>query len=313
MIIRSKFFYYLLAVINFCIPGCLCRTQKTKILKKARLRPDYYSILERVDYYNKICTKFTLSSPEFVKNFIFKSKKWGSTYFFDTLEIIKYFPLEQKFRYYFGDINHTLPQATIVKARPINKANENSILLKLNKYRHFIFVDDHLPFSQKENKLIFYSASTYLPHRIDFMQKFFDHEMCICRCFKKNPRIPDQWVAPKIKIEDHLKYKFILSLEGADVASNLKWIMSSNSLAVMPKPSCETWFMEGKLIPNYHYVLIKDDYSDVIERLNYYIDNPEEAEKIIKNAHDWVNQFKDQEKEKIISLLVVQKYFDYLA
>ena len=41
--------------------------------------------------------------------------------------------------------------------------------------------------------------------------------------------------------------------------------MSSNSVAVMPKPKYESWFMEGKLIPDYHYVLIKDDYSDFEE------------------------------------------------
>ena len=35
-------------------------------------------------------------------------------------------------------------------------------------------------------------------------------------------------------------------------------------VAVMPKPKYESWFMEGKLIPNYHYILIKDDYSTAI-------------------------------------------------
>ena len=40
------------------------------------------------------------------------------------------------------------------------------------------------------------------------------------------------------------KHKFILCIEGNDVASNLKWVMSSNSVAVMPKPKFESWFME---------------------------------------------------------------------
>ena len=41
----------------------------------------------------------------------------------------------------------------------------------------------------------------------------------------------------KVSIDYHLKHKFILCIEGNDVASNLKWVMSSNSVAVMPKPS----------------------------------------------------------------------------
>ena len=40
------------------------------------------------------------------------------------------------------------------------------------------------------------------------------------------------------------KNKFIISIEGNDVASNLPWIMASNSLAFMTKPKFEGWFMQ---------------------------------------------------------------------
>ena len=39
--------------------------------------------------------------------------------------------------------------------------------------------------------------------------------------------------------------------------------MSSNSVAVMPRPKYESWFMEGRLQPGVHYIEIKDDYSDL--------------------------------------------------
>ena len=29
------------------------------------------------------------------------------------------------------------------------------------------------------------------------------------------------------------------------------------SIVIMPKPKYETWFMEGTLIPDYHYIFIK--------------------------------------------------------
>jgi spore maturation protein CgeB len=85
--------------------------------------------------------------------------------------------------------------------------------------------------------------------------------------------------------------------------------MSSNSLAVMPRPKYETWFMEGTLVPNDHYVLIKDDFSDLEERLTYYIENPEEAIEIARNANEYVNQFRNKKREDVISLLVLDKYF----
>ena len=59
--------------------------------------------------------------------------------------------------------------------------------------------------------------------------------------------------------KEQMKYKFIISLEGNDVASNLKWEMNSNSLVLAPKITCETWFMEGTLKPNYHFALIDND------------------------------------------------------
>ena len=45
-------------------------------------------------------------------------------------------------------------------------------------------------------------------------------------------------MTPKKTIREHLDYKFIMALEGNDVASNLKWVMSSNSIAVMTRPTC---------------------------------------------------------------------------
>ena len=108
----------------------------------------------------------------------------------------------------------------------------------------------------------------------------------------------------------HIGLDYEIVNEGNDVASNLKWVMSSNSIAVTPKLRRETWFMEGTLIPDYHFVEVRDDFSDLEERMTYYIEHPEEAEAIIRHAHEYVEQFFDHEREKLISLLVLKKYFE---
>ena len=100
-----------------------------------------------------------------------------------------------------------------------------------------------------------------------------------------------------------------MAIEGMDVASNLKWVMSSNSIAVMPRPRFETWFMEGTLLPNYHYIEVKPDYSDLEERINYYIEHEDEALEIIRHAHEYVDQFRDRRREKLIEIMVLEKYF----
>jgi hypothetical protein len=110
-------------------------------------------------------------------------------------------------------------------------------------------------------------------------------------------------------IYDHLKFKYILSLEGNDVASNLKWIMNSNSIAVSPPLNFETWFMEGRLTPGEHFIEVKSDYSNLLDQMAYYDEHPKEAKEIIENAHAFCRQFFDKKRERLIALMVMNKYF----
>lgn len=264
-------------------------------------------ILSRVNYYNKIDTSFELPNNATLLD-DFKYRKKQKTYFFDTYSITHHFNKNLKFSFIFGDITDAPPTPSIVKSRPINNHNQNAVLLNLNKVRHFVFVKDPIQFTDKEFKLIWRgNIKNHQPHRIKFIEQFYTHELCDIGCV--NNFEEGRYDKPKLAILEHLKFKFILCIEGNDVATNLKWVMSSNSIAVMPKPKYETWFMEGRLIPNVHYIEIKEDYSDLDERLNYYNNHPKAAEEIIKNAHAHVRQFRNKRQEKIISLLVLQKYF----
>ena len=209
----------------------------------------------------------------------------------------------------FGDITYIPDIPSIVKSRPILDNHENSVLFKLNKIRHFTYTNDSNEFENKKDMLIGRGAvSKKHKKRSDFYKMYFDNKLCDLGQINSNTD-HDHWIKKKISIEAHLKYKFILCIEGVDVATNLKWVMSSNSIAVMAKPKIESWFMEKKLIADYHYILIKDDYSDLEERLNYYINNIDKCLEIINNANEYVKQFKDEKREKLISLLVLEKYF----
>ena len=146
--------------------------------------------------------------------------------------------------------------------------------------------------------------------RIDFFKIYFNNQLCDLGSINKNTPHPE-WLKNKMSIESHLKYKFIMCVEGVDVATNLKWVMSSNSIAVMPRPKIESWFMENKLIPEKHYIEINEDYSDLEIKIEYYLKNPEKCKRIIKNANDYVEQFKNKRREDLISLLVLEKYFHF--
>ena len=194
----------------------------------------------------------------------------------------------------------------MVKSRPIDGNNEYAVVMKLNKVRHFIFTKDKKEYKSKQNKLIG-RMNVNQEQRLRFLDMYFEHPLCdVGQINEKGGN--KKYLVDYLTIEEHLDYKFILCIEGHDVASNLKWVMSSNSIAVMPRPKFETWFMEGTLIPNFHYIEIKEDYSDLEEKLNYYMWHLQEAEEIIKNANEYVEQFKNKKRENLISLLVLEKY-----
>ena len=233
----------------------------------------------------------------------------GEMAFFDLQYAVRWFSRSLRIAYIPGDVYFTPEFPSIVKSRLLKEDNAYSVILKLDKLRHFIFLNDPVPFSQKRDQAVFRGKIRLSRIREKFLQKYFGSSICDCGVVGRNEGYPEVWMTPKKTIREHLDYKFIMALEGNDVASNLKWVMSSNSIAVMTRPTCETWFMEGKLIPDYHYIEIKDDLSDLEEKLTYYINHPVEAEQIVKHAHEYVAQFFDVERERLISLLVMDKYF----
>lgn len=300
---NSKVAYQWRCLCHRLTPASWLRKRAKTLLDSFETRPDQNYILERVNYYCKL-SGTTLVNGEYQLSSMPKAR---NNYFRDFFEYSRFFDGELSVDTAFGD-NVLVPSTpSVTKSRPISSDNANCVLCNLDKVRHFTFLKDKSRFEDKANKAIF-RAAIYQPHRIDFMKKYFGSEWVDCGDTGTGQRNPE-WKVPLITLYDHLVYKFIMAIEGNDVASNLKWIMSSNSIAVMPKPKYETWFMEGKLIPNYHYIEIKSDYSDLPERLQYYIDHPEEAMKIIQNAHEYVKQFQDKEREDLIHLLVLRKYF----
>lgn len=68
--------------------------------------------------------------------------------------------------------------------------------------------------------------------------------------------------------------------------------------------------MEGALKSGHHYVELRNDFSDLEEKIDYYSTHTDEALAIIKNAHDYVAPFRDSKRELLIELLVAQRYFD---
>lgn len=275
-------------------------------------REERKEIDRRVDYYVRLPHGASVdgNSAVSVGEFLFpwKAQHKYTTYFFDLYECVRCFPKWCRFSYKFGDVDWTFDSPTFAKTRPITNGTSNTVVMPLNKVRHFRFITDQRSFREKKDMMVFRNVVRNQPHRTLLLEKFIDNPMCDVGQINHDSPNP-RFVKSYIPMEEQLDFKFIASIEGNDVATNLKWVMSSNSVAVMPRPRIESWFMEGTLIPDYHYIEVKPDYSDLIEKLNHYIDHPEKAEAIIEHAHAYVDRFRDREREILIGRLTAARYF----
>lgn len=311
---NSKLKYYVQCYLREAMPRFWWQKQLPRLLGQLSQRPDKDYILQRVNYYNRL-TPETAIDPVLWREQSVSLKNQPMTgqtvYYHDSMEFARYFHEELKWVLLPGDTKHVPELPSITKSRPLGD-HPTAVLLNMDKVRHFLFVDDKKAWSDKKNVAIFRGdLGQWKENRNVFMRRFANGQSPLVDAASTNlwDEHPE-WQKEKFTIGEHLDYKFIMSLEGNDVASNLKWVMSSNSIAVTPRLTCETWFMEGTLIPNYHYIEVKPDFSDLEERLTYYIEHPDEALAIIRHAHDYVAAFRDQNRERLISLLVLKKYFE---
>lgn len=301
----KKISFYICGGLRYATPDYFFRRRLPSILRTID-RYDREELVERVNYYLKSDQAIEQSDQALRRG---ELPFHHSFYYFDLQYILSFFPSTFRFDYLFGDVNETPPFHSFVKSRPICESNERSVLLKLDRVRHYLRIRDSISYRNKKNMLVWRGVANQ-QHRIEFCERFHDHPLCdVGLTAQSLTKQPGPIIKPTMSIAQQLQCKFILSLEGNDVATNVKWIMQSNSLCMMKRPKFETWFMEGKLVPSVHYVELKDDYSDLEEKIDYYSSNPDEAEVIIKNAKAYVANFFNKPKELLLSILVAMKYF----
>lgn len=295
----KKVCYYLSETIKISLPA----DKKLNNIQNDLI--DNPKILDRVNYYCKDMPKY-LTSDDAVEVGKFKKSK-SFAYYADTKRIVKNFPKNYKFNYVFGDVVHIPETPSFVKSRPISDGNQNSVLLKLNAIRHYQFLEDKTHFIDKKGVAV-WRGHIHQEHRTILVNKFYANELCnIGHC--DDEKDYEESYKGFLSVDEQLQYKYIISIEGKDVATNLKWIMSSNSLCFMRKPRFETWYMEGKLVAGVHYVQLKDDFSDLEEKIIYFNKNADEALVIIANAQAYTKQFLDKKTEEVIGVMVAEKYF----
>lgn len=300
-----KLFYFAQTYLRRLTPRRWLIARRHSILKHLKERPDFPQLKKRIDYYCR-CDRINLGDDAILLKELPRATYCAKVYSLDSNEIRRYFSGSLRWEFTPGDnvVCHDTP--TIVKSRPIGSAND--VLLKLNRVRHFIFLRDRVGWDDKIPMAIFRGRIGKQPRRLEFVRRFSDSLLVDSASIDSPEGVRPEWVRPKISLYDHFRYRYIVCLEGNDVASNLKWAMHSSSVVIMPRPRFETWYMEGRLQPGVHYIEIRDDYSDLEEKVDYYNRHQDEARKISANARKWAGQFTDSRLERQLGVAVMHNY-----
>lgn len=327
---RSSLWSYVSGICFGMIPSSWLIRHRSHILKDWESRPDAEYIRWRRDFYcpdnaSALCPEFgsgamsyRKAAGETCKTFEgtvclrdIRLGKVKSRYALDAASVFRYFPGDLKINFLAGDclVNPELP--TVIKARRIDEGRENVMILKMDTVFLYMRPKDRIAVDDKKPQLLFRGQIHGKPRRQEFFRKWAGHPLFD---LGDTDKITDgdhanPWKAATMTVPEQFHYRFILTLEGNDLSSSLQWVMASNCVPVMPRPSVESWMMESEMTPGVHYIEIASDFSDAAEKIQYYIDHPEETRRISEESRKWAEQFYDKKREKIIALLAAEKYF----
>ena len=198
----------------------------------------------------------------------------------------------------------------IAKVRPLcsstNSSNNNidftnklcmknevmeTILFPLNRKRHLgvasLVPANDIPWEQKISNAVWrgkYGKTTQGDTISDtdnikyaLVSKHLNSSLVDAKFSKHTKDSPRDMIDSYMDIKDQLAYKYIISIEGNDVSSGLKWMLFSNSVVLTPPFTWESWSMEGILKPFVHYIPLKADMSNVEEMIQWAETHPEET------------------------------------
>lgn len=100
-------------------------------------------------------------------------------------------------------------------------------------------------------------------------------------------------------------YKYLIDLEGIGYSSRVKLLLHTNRLLFLQDRPLKEYFFAW-LKPNVHYVPVKRDLSDLLEKYEWAENNPETVAQIIENA----NHFAKEYLTKDFALALLKTTFD---
>lgn len=237
-----------------------------------------------------------------------------------------------RFLFYPHDRVEPFSIPVIVKSRSIHIPGM-SVLLNLNTVRHFMPIFDmkkkDIPFEDKKDILLWRGADTgygfenNIPYREcsretlvrryhDSHNPIIDIGLSSINTNEKHATDYSIFMKPSLSMKEMLGYKFILSVEGNDVASNLKWVLASGSVPFCPPFQIQSWILEDHLVAWEHFIPVRADFADLEARVEWAIHHPEFCQYIADNGKQYMQQFLDVQNERKITTELLLRYAQHV-
>ena len=227
---------------------------------------------------------------------------------FDRLGMEEHFQ-NAKFPLFYGETGETGQIPCIRKSRRTD--DRTSIIYNFRTLRltfpSYEAIRSDVPWNEKADQVIWRGATTGQEQRVALVQRYFDKYDVGFSSVKQKPEFV-AYKRPSVSIGEQLKNKFIISLEGNDVASNLRWVLSSNSVPIMKKPYWQSWIMEERLEPTIHYLELNEDLSNLEEILDWAKANDDRCFEIAQNGKRYMSQFLDEENDLAVQKLLLEEF-----
>lgn len=229
---------------------------------------------------------------------------------------------DRPLRVEFGDNISEPSTPTLVKSRPIGA--KNCALLPFNYHRHWPWAAPgalkqyDCAWHAKSPTVVWRGATTGFSKTFDaqprahLATKWFgvrpDIDVAFSEIVQGQERYAAYLQTPPLTKKQQLRHAFIATPEGNDVASNLKWVLASNSVPVMPPPRYESWLLESQLKPMVHYLPVAPDFSDLGERLDWAAAHMAECHRMALAGQAYIAPFFQKEPEAALMDAVVRRF-----
>lgn len=111
-----------------------------------------------------------------------------------------------------------------------------------------------------------------------------------------------------VKPTDHLKYKYLVSVDGNTCAwARVPWIMSSNSVLVKQETTFIEWFYPA-IKPYVHYVPVNTRLTDLFSQLEWMKNHDAEVKQIAMNANNFIKNDLMPEDIEAHMVIILNEY-----